>query len=164
MRFAEQCRGPPLLENRRCSAFAPAAVDLVPPIEVEHNAVATALQSAFAHVIAAGELLIAAKRKVERGQWLKWLEVISPSEAAVELIRKLQLPELALVTAMTTMLKALGYGAVATPHGLRSSFRDWGPSARTSPAKFSSTHWRTPSARNQSAPMRARSCSTSAAS
>jgi integrase len=30
------------------------------------------------------------------------------------------------VTAMTTMLKALGYGEVATPHGLRSSFRDWG--------------------------------------
>jgi integrase len=30
------------------------------------------------------------------------------------------------VTAMAEVLKRLGYGAVATPHGFRSSFRDWG--------------------------------------
>jgi integrase len=30
------------------------------------------------------------------------------------------------VTAMAATLKRLGYGEVATPHGLRSSFRDWG--------------------------------------
>jgi hypothetical protein len=42
-------------------------------IEAEHSAVANALQSALAHAIAAGELLIEAKRKVRHGQWLEWL-------------------------------------------------------------------------------------------
>jgi hypothetical protein len=43
-------------------------------IDAEHHAVATALQSALAHAIIAGELLIEAKRRVEHGQWLPWLE------------------------------------------------------------------------------------------
>jgi integrase len=30
------------------------------------------------------------------------------------------------VTAMARVLERLGYGEVATPHGFRSSFRDWG--------------------------------------
>jgi hypothetical protein len=42
-------------------------------IEAEHNAVATALQAALGHAIAAGELLIEAKAKVRHGQWHKWL-------------------------------------------------------------------------------------------
>ena len=37
--------------------------DLAGRIDAEHAAVATALQSALAHAIAAGELLIEAKRK-----------------------------------------------------------------------------------------------------
>ena len=43
-------------------------------IEGEHKAVATALQSALGHAIAAGELLIEAKRQVGHGQWLLWLK------------------------------------------------------------------------------------------
>ena len=43
-------------------------------IDVEHAAVAQALQSALAHAIAAGELLIVAKRQVKHGEWRPWLE------------------------------------------------------------------------------------------
>jgi hypothetical protein len=43
-------------------------------IDVEHAAVATALQSALAHAIAAGMLLIEAKRQVRHGEWHPWLE------------------------------------------------------------------------------------------
>jgi len=42
-------------------------------IDAELGAVATALCSALAHAIAAGELLIEAKAKVRHGQWLRWL-------------------------------------------------------------------------------------------
>jgi hypothetical protein len=42
-------------------------------IEVEHNAVTAALQSALGHAIAAGELLLEAKASVRHGQWLNWL-------------------------------------------------------------------------------------------
>ena len=41
--------------------------DLATRIEAEHAAVAQALQSALAHAIAAGELLIVAKRQVQHG-------------------------------------------------------------------------------------------------
>jgi hypothetical protein len=53
--------------------------DLARDIDAEHNAVATALQSALGHAIAAGELLIEAKRQVRRGKgkWLPWLEANS---------------------------------------------------------------------------------------
>jgi hypothetical protein len=50
-----------------------ALTDLAQGIAAEHAAVATALQSALTHAIAAGELLIEAKAKVRHGQWLKWL-------------------------------------------------------------------------------------------
>jgi Protein of unknown function (DUF3102) len=46
-------------------------------IEVEHNAVGSALQSALGHAIAAGKLLIEAKASVKasvgHGHWTKWL-------------------------------------------------------------------------------------------
>jgi hypothetical protein len=47
--------------------------DLAQRIEAEHKEVGTALQSALVHAVAAGELLIEAKRTVKHGQWLKWL-------------------------------------------------------------------------------------------
>ena len=48
--------------------------DLTMRIEAEHAAVGQALQSALAHAIAAGELLIEAKRQVTHGEWRPWLE------------------------------------------------------------------------------------------
>jgi hypothetical protein len=49
--------------------------DLAQQIDAEHNAVATALQSAIGHAISAGKMLIEAKRQVKRskGKWLPWL-------------------------------------------------------------------------------------------
>jgi hypothetical protein len=47
--------------------------ELAQRIEAEHDAAAIALQSALAHAIVAGELLIEAKSKVRHGQWLIWL-------------------------------------------------------------------------------------------
>ena len=48
--------------------------DLVTRIEVEHAAVAQSLGAALAHAIAAGEMLIVAKRQVKHGEWRPWLE------------------------------------------------------------------------------------------
>ena len=54
---------------------APIALsDLVARIEVEHAAVGQALGAALAHAIAAGEMLIVAKRQVQHGEWRPWLE------------------------------------------------------------------------------------------
>jgi hypothetical protein len=48
--------------------------DLAQRIDAEHHAVATALQSALAHAISAGEMLIEAKRQFgQHGRWLPWL-------------------------------------------------------------------------------------------
>jgi hypothetical protein len=47
--------------------------ELAHRINAEHDAVAVALQSALGHAIAAGEMLIEAKRQVKHGQWLPWL-------------------------------------------------------------------------------------------
>ena len=62
-------RAPTTLEN------------LIHGIEIEHNAVAVALQSALAHAIAAGELLIEVKREIRRGKgkWLPWLAANCPA-------------------------------------------------------------------------------------
>jgi len=53
--------------------------DLARRIDAAHCAVAEALQSALGHAIAAGEMLIQAKRHVKRGggQWLPWLDANS---------------------------------------------------------------------------------------
>ena len=49
--------------------------NLAQRIDAEHHAVATALQSALAHAISAGEMLIEAKRQFgQHGQWLPWLK------------------------------------------------------------------------------------------
>jgi DUF3102 family protein len=56
------------------SSEAQTLSELARRIDAEHGAVATALCSALAHAIAAGELLIEAKAKVRHGQWLKWIE------------------------------------------------------------------------------------------
>jgi hypothetical protein len=68
-----------------------ATPDLVQSIEAEHAAVGQALQSALAHAIAAGELLIVAKRQVRRdkGKWLPWLAAncIVPARTASHYVR-----------------------------------------------------------------------------
>jgi Protein of unknown function (DUF3102) len=48
--------------------------ELITRIEAEHAAVGQALQSALAHAIACGELLIEAKRQVKHGEWRPWIE------------------------------------------------------------------------------------------
>src|SRR5271165_5330168 len=47
--------------------------DLAARIRAEHEAVSVALKESVRHAIAAGELLIEAKRKLGHGQWLPWL-------------------------------------------------------------------------------------------
>jgi hypothetical protein len=42
-------------------------------IRHEHEQVATSMMSAINHAIAAGELLLEAKRQVKHGEWLPWL-------------------------------------------------------------------------------------------
>jgi hypothetical protein len=53
--------------------MAPALDDLVMRIEAEDGAVGAALQSALGHAIAAGMMLIEAKRQVAHGEWQPWL-------------------------------------------------------------------------------------------
>jgi hypothetical protein len=48
--------------------------DLAARIQLEHLAVSTALKDSVRHAIAAGELLLEAKKQVGHGQWLTWLE------------------------------------------------------------------------------------------
>jgi N6-adenosine-specific RNA methylase IME4 len=48
-------------------------IDIAARILIEHEAVATAFEDCLSHAIAAGELLLEAKNKVLRGQWLPWL-------------------------------------------------------------------------------------------
>jgi Protein of unknown function (DUF3102) len=48
--------------------------DLARRIDAEHAEVGQALRSALGHAIAAGELLIAAKRQVKHGEWRPWIE------------------------------------------------------------------------------------------
>ena len=47
--------------------------ELAARIRAEHEATGDALKSSVEHGIAAGELLIEAKAKVQHGQWLPWL-------------------------------------------------------------------------------------------
>jgi hypothetical protein len=57
------------------AAAASQSSDLVQRIEAKHAAVGQALQSALAHAIACGELLMQAKLQVKavKGWWLPWL-------------------------------------------------------------------------------------------
>jgi hypothetical protein len=48
-------------------------VDIATLIRREHEAVASSAKKALAHAIAAGELLIEAKKQVKHGEWLPWL-------------------------------------------------------------------------------------------
>jgi hypothetical protein len=48
-------------------------VDLAARIRAEHAAVAEAFKDSLKHAIAAGELLVEAKDKLQHGQWLPWL-------------------------------------------------------------------------------------------
>jgi hypothetical protein len=48
-------------------------VDLAARIRAEHAAVAEAFKDSLKHAIAAGELLVEAKEKLQHGQWLPWL-------------------------------------------------------------------------------------------
>jgi len=48
--------------------------DLAAKIRVEHDGAATAAKRGLEHAIAAGELLVEAKSKLQHGQWLPWLD------------------------------------------------------------------------------------------
>ena len=48
--------------------------DLAIRINAEHDQMAKAVKRGLSHAIAAGELLIEAKKKVPHGQWLSWLK------------------------------------------------------------------------------------------
>jgi hypothetical protein len=61
-------------DDGRRDGGEPIIRSLVQRIEAEHAAVGQALGSALAHAIAAGELLIEAKRQVSHGEWRPWLE------------------------------------------------------------------------------------------
>jgi Protein of unknown function (DUF3102) len=47
--------------------------DLAARIKAEHEACTAAMQRSLQHAIAAGELLIEAKRQLKHGEWLPWL-------------------------------------------------------------------------------------------
>jgi DUF3102 family protein len=47
--------------------------DLAARIRIEHEACRQALKHGLEHAIAAGELLIEAKKQLKHGQWLPWL-------------------------------------------------------------------------------------------
>jgi Protein of unknown function (DUF3102) len=47
--------------------------DLAARIQIEHSAVAAAVEECLDHALAAGDLLIEAKTRVQRGDWLPWL-------------------------------------------------------------------------------------------
>ena len=47
--------------------------DLAARIKAEHESVSAALKDSVRHAIAAGELLIEARKQVPHGQWLPWL-------------------------------------------------------------------------------------------
>jgi hypothetical protein len=58
--------------------------ELAHQINVEHEAIAKATQSALAHAFEAGKLLLEAKQKLKHGEWLDWLQAnctISPRTA-----------------------------------------------------------------------------------
>jgi hypothetical protein len=64
--------------------------DLAHRIKAEHKAVAAALQSAVLHAMAAGDLLIEAKKQVPHGKWLPWIdEHCKLSRRTVQLYMKL---------------------------------------------------------------------------
>jgi N-acetylglutamate synthase/N-acetylornithine aminotransferase len=48
--------------------------DLAARIRAEHEAAAAALNQGLQHAIAAGKLLIEAKKEIPHGQWLPWLK------------------------------------------------------------------------------------------
>lgn len=64
---------PPTGEQTPPAAGSNSLPELAARIRAEHEATGDALKSSVEHGIAAGELLIEAKAKVQHGQWLPWL-------------------------------------------------------------------------------------------
>jgi hypothetical protein len=56
------------------SALSNSLSDLLARIHQEHDAASNALKSAVSHAIAAGELLLQAKKQLNHGKWLPWLQ------------------------------------------------------------------------------------------
>jgi hypothetical protein len=48
-------------------------MDLAARVKTEHEAVGSALKEGVQHAVAAGELLLEAKKQLKHGQWLSWL-------------------------------------------------------------------------------------------
>jgi hypothetical protein len=59
--------------NDAQAALTPSLIDLASRIRAEHEATAAALKRGAEHAMAAGQLLIAAKKRLKHGQWLPWL-------------------------------------------------------------------------------------------
>ena len=58
--------------------------DLRERLKIEHAAIGMALKDCVAHAMAAGDILIEAKRQVGHGQWLPWLESCGLSERTAQ--------------------------------------------------------------------------------
>jgi hypothetical protein len=62
------------VEARLCAQAGDNSLpDLAARIKAEHEAAAESLKDSVRHAIAAGELLIEAKARLQHGQWLPWL-------------------------------------------------------------------------------------------
>jgi hypothetical protein len=55
------------------NALTPSLTDLASRIRAEHDATAASLKRGAEHAMAAGQLLIAAKKQLKHGAWLPWL-------------------------------------------------------------------------------------------
>jgi hypothetical protein len=58
--------------------------DLRERLKIEHAAMAAALTNSVEHAMAAGDILIEAKRQVGHGQWLPWLESCGISQRTAQ--------------------------------------------------------------------------------
>jgi hypothetical protein len=55
------------------NALTPSLADLASRIRAEHESTAASLKRGAKHAMAAGQLLIAAKKQLKHGEWLPWL-------------------------------------------------------------------------------------------
>lgn len=58
----------------KSKAGGPSLADLAARIRDKHQAAAAALKNAVAHAISAGNLLLEAKKQMNHGEWLPWLQ------------------------------------------------------------------------------------------
>jgi protein gp37 len=108
----------------RYDAAHHALADLAARINAEHVAVANSLTTSIKHAIAAGDLLIEAKRKVPHGEWLPWLEYCGVSDRVAQRYMRLARNRKAIeaaIKANPTLVSDLdmtgALAAIAVPRG-----------------------------------------------